>query len=343
MAPACFPRDRRELLALWARNVSDAPKCRDVPEARYDWLYRQRANSRSWLLRTSDGELVGAAGLMYRHVHLRQGMVPMAQAIDLVIDRNHRTFGPAVHLQRTVAGALAESGLSLAYAFPSRTSEMVLMRAGYRKIGALQRWTRILHYERVLRRWLPGAFARVCGGALSAVDRTMTAEQRHPLPIGWRLEMRQDFDESFDDLWQRALVNFEWIGDRSAEYLTWRFNQHPTRIYSTLALVDTQRTLLGYIVSYEKDSAVYVADTLAVDTKSWKTLVSCFLRRLHSASATSVTLLHFGTPPFEQLLGELGFWRRGLDTSILVCPAQLSDGALPDPRLWYMTEADRDI
>jgi hypothetical protein len=337
VAPASLPRDRRDLLALWARNYSD------VPESRYDWLHGQHATTRSWLLRTSDGDLVGAAALADRNVHLRQGVVPMAQAIDLVIDRNHRTFGPAVHLQRTVAGALAASGLSLAYAFPNRASEMVLMRAGYRKIGALQRWTRILRYERALRKWLPGAVGRACGAALSAVDRTLAAERWYRLPAGSHIERRHDFDKSFDALWQRAVANFEWIGDRGAEYLRWRFGQHPTRSYTTFALVDAHRTLLGYIVSYEKDSTVHVADTLAVDMSSWKTLISCFLQRLRSTTVTSVTLLHFGLPAFEQMLGDLGFRPRGVDTSILVCPAQLSDKEFPDPSLWYLTEADRDI
>jgi hypothetical protein len=335
VTPADLGADRSEIVRLWAENFG-----LDQPERRYDWLYATGL-TRGWLLRTADGLGVGAAALSHRSFRLNGEIVRGTQAIDFVVDGAHRTLGPAIQLQQSVTAALVDERVPVAYALPNRKSEGVLIRSGYRKIGALQRWAKVLRYEDVIERRLAIPFAGVAGRAVSAAAGVVARDRWVRVPDGTRMESVTAFDSRFDDLWQRSAGQFHLVGERNADYLQWRFSAHPAREYSTVAMVGADDRLLGYVVHYEDADAIRVADTLAIDYPTWKTLLAAFVRQVRGTSAAVVSLLHFGSAEFETMLDELGFQPRAMDSSVLVFKG--SANAASEAHRWFATEADRDV
>lgn len=334
VAPA-RPDDRDELLGLWSENLpmTDAA-------ARFEWLYGgQPGRARSWVLRTGDGSLVGVAALADRSFHLRGLAAAGAQAIDFVIDRQHRSLGPAMELQRTVTGSLRGPEARIGYALPNRKSEPVLIRSGYRRIGAMHRWSRVLRFDRFVPAGLrSGRLRQLAAGTIAVADRALAPDRWWRRP-GWRVATRAGFDRRFDDLSQAAARQFGMVGERSADYLTWRFRRHPATSYELATLEDRAGLLLGYIVYYVEGDVLRVADTLAIDLRAWRVLTAALLRRARRMPVTAATIVYFGSPAFEGMLRSFGFRQRASDTSVLV----FGDAAVPPPAEWHLTEADRDV
>jgi hypothetical protein len=337
VTPVNLPQDKPDLLALWANNLQ-------VQRAneRFAWLYEGTHSAQSWVLRTTGGSLVGAAALGQRMFQVHGARARGAQAIDFVIDKRHRTLGPAIQLQDVVTRSLESNGLALAYALPNRKSEAVLIRSGYQRTGSLHRWSRVLRFEPYISQWIQNKFlSRVAARGLSAIDRVAAPDIWHGLGGAW-LEERSDFDGRFDDLWKKAAGQFEVVGERTSEYLNWRFCQHPTARYGMTTLMSHDDGLLGYVVHYIEGDVLRIADTLAADMKSWKVMMAAFVRKARGLPVSAINILHFGSPAFEGLLQSLGFRRRGCDTSVLVHVAGRRE-SLPSSISWHLTEADRDV
>src|SRR5260221_2980409 len=93
------PCDRSTILELWGRNLPTAAA------GRYAWMY-EAGPAQSWLARTADGAVVGSTGLMAREMKFGLTRCRVGQAIDLNVDSDHRTGGPALKLQRAVVAAI---------------------------------------------------------------------------------------------------------------------------------------------------------------------------------------------------------------------------------------------
>src|SRR5438093_13517410 len=98
--------NREQILALWQRNLPLATA------ERYRWLY-ENGRATSWLAATETGDIVGATGLMSRTMKLQERLCRVGQAIDLNVNAEHRTIGPALKLQRAVTGSLGARELPL--------------------------------------------------------------------------------------------------------------------------------------------------------------------------------------------------------------------------------------
>jgi hypothetical protein len=335
--------ERTTLLDVWERNPPS------IPGHRYPWIYGpdSPAGAASWLLRHRDA-VVGSVGLTTRMFRRAGQRVAAGQSIDLVIDRSYRSVGPAIMLQRAVTAFLDEQNLSFVYAFPTEKSDLVLKRVGYASLGSMERWTRVLNAEDKLRPhlrlgWATKAAARVVEGGMWATSR----EVFYRRPADVRTELRDNFDDRFDELWAANEGRAETVGVRTAEYLNWRFGRAPHAKYHVFCVERPHGRLLGYVVYCESDRSFAIADLLTDNVNALDTLIPEFLRHARSAGAFSVSMTYLGWETLGQRLGRYGFWRRPEDSPILIFPgahrSESERAQMLDCRSWYLTEADRDV
>jgi hypothetical protein len=160
------------------------------------------------------------------------------------------------------------------------------------------------------------------------------------LPDGFTVATNQPFDGRFDQLRAEAVKQFDFIGDRSSAYLSWRFGRFPEHPYNTFAIFNRQRALAGYVVYARHGKRVTIADLLTTSASLWEVLLAEFLRQMRSAGAETVSFKYFGLEQIESVLTALGFKPRGKDTTVFVHSAAITT---PDGLLrWFLTEADRD-
>jgi len=370
IVPADAESAREAILELWRRNFPDAPA------ERYVWMY-EMGPATSFLLCSGQERAVGSAGLMRREFRAFGKILRAGQAIDLNVDRQHRTVGPARSLQRTVLGAVARGELDLAYGFPNRQSEAVVRHAGYQTLGDLDRWVKPLSCRAAFDRWawpqpLSRGLATVLDPILHAGSSVANGVRRlshkvaqppsavpnppaQPRAAVPQLALQEvdTFDARFDRLWEAAARQWPILGERTSDYLAWRFSRCPDWRYRAMCLSDSKGEFLGYVIYGRRGDIAYAADFLVADLRHLEPLLAEFLRLVRRQRAHMVVVLYFGRAEIGQALTRLGFWKRPSGRKVMLCvgekvqtdtipSARTELAPLADPTNWHLTGADID-
>ncbi len=328
---------RGPLLGLWHRNLPTAA------EHRFDWLYGS-GRARAWLLGEPGATPAGAAGLMLRRMSVAGQMVECGAAIDLNVDQTQRSVGPALALVRAVSGAADREGRNVLFGLPNRSATAVMKRAGYRELGEFSCWTKPLCTEQklhgVLRsRWVSRWMAPLADKAL----QLMSAEWSTRAPRDVVAEPVSRFDSRFDRLWHRAACQFDVIGERTEEYLSWRFTSCPDLDYEIFTLAKRETgELLGYVVWYADEGAISISDLLAIDGRTTLLLLAEFSRLARRSPSSAIRFGCFGSPEFYRLLQQAGFHRRQNRHSVLSRWSGTAEATTREGANWYLTMADSD-
>lgn len=331
--------DRGAVLDLWNRNLPGADA------DRYDWLYGQSQAS-GWIARSRADEVVGGAGLMRRRIKVFDGIATAGQAIDLNVDRRHRAFGPAMALGKTVAGAVIADRCRMIYAFPNQQSEVVFQKTGYRLVGTLGRWAKPLTCEPFVRTRLAGSLpGRAALGAANVLLRCSSRES-YTRTRGLRCAVHQQFDNRFDGLWERVSPALPIAGERTAEYLDWRFCRCRGIDHEVISVTTQDDELVAYVVFSRRGRYVYLDDFLGCDPKYVAVALAALLRQARREGAEAVVTVFLGSARYTRLLRQYGFWQRPSDWKFMVYGPQLQktmdEAGILDPENWYLTRADLD-
>ncbi len=334
-------RAREAILGLWRRNLPDAR-----PD-RYAWLY-EAGPARGFVLQAEQGPVVGAAGRLPRDFSAFGVSRKAAQAIDLNVDRDHRTIGPALRLQRAVLAASGSDDVILAYGFPNSQSEAVFRHVGYRTLSDLQRWVKPLSMSVAFDylRW-PRWLARSSAALIDPFFPRKLSEVVYRCPRTMHICRGEAFDARFDRLWESARSRFAVLGERTAAYLTWRFSQCPIQRYRTFCLIEPSGELAAYLVYGVRDETAYVADLLFAGEEHFAPLVAEFIRFSRRERVRKIVLLYAGRAAVGKTLARLGFRRRPSGRKAVVFlhdrgiePSE--QAAFLNPENWHLTGADID-
>jgi len=257
---------------------------------------------------------------------------------------------PTPSRQPTPSKAAKQQAFKFVYSLPNAESEPVLKRVGYRFLGSVQRWYKPLRCERLLHSKLQNPLLRKAATAASgAVDGVLAVKARETFyrrPADIHVKLADRFDAAFDQLWKNAAGRFSFIGERTGDYLTWRFGQSPDGPFEVFCIKNACQELLAYLVFSCRDGIAYVNDLLFVDAPSLNLLLSEFLRSVRRQRCTAVVVVYLGTSLVSEALKRFGFWRRPSAWNAMVYAdwKQLGDEAasLVDEQQWYLTRADID-
>ncbi len=334
-------RDRNAVVSLWKRNFPD------LPQERYDWIYQGNPQGKalSWAARKrGSGSPVGLVSLFPWKMRLNGETVMVGIAGDFAVDREHRGSNAAIKLQRAVTAAVIENEFRLIYGISNKKSEPVQRRVGYVLLGKMDRWAKLLKSTKYLK-------ASPLGGLVSRpldfIMSNLSKEARCPRAEGCAMQELKYFDQRFDQLWRKASMQFSIIGERSADYLNWRYGKSPHRSYHIFSLIqkDSQH-VSGYLVYYVQNNVGFIVDMLFLDFGlTLDSLLSSFVLYLRDQNVESVSILLFGCPSLAKKLKNFGFVRREEESRILVYLDENSPCAdsVLNRENWFLLEGDRDI
>jgi hypothetical protein len=330
-----------EILALWSRNLPQATF------ERFSWLYGRTAASQAWVLHDQHHEPIGSAGLMPRQMSLCGQQSSCGGAIDLNVDRAHRTVGPALALQRTLVEDAARLLIPLIYALPSPNAVPVMRRLGYVAIGEMRRWAKPLRTERKLRKMLKTRLLSAPASFIADRWLALTSSERgFALPEGWTFEQSAGFNSGFDELWNRSRGLFAVLGERSSAYLNWRYRDYPDCVPRPYALRDERGRLRGYAVINLNEGLANVSDLWFEDDRSLPLVIGSLLQTGREQEWATVSfpvlagrrvtdvLTQFGLTPRDDVRHVFAWLSRTFDAA--------ARRAIVDGSNWYLTKADSD-
>ncbi len=302
-----------DLLRLWRDNMSDR-RVGSVLHRRRDWLYEGNpagAAVTSMVIDKKTDRIVGAASAYPRMFHVDGETVKGGILADFVVEEGHRVAGPAIMVQRSVAQAAMARDFRFLCGYPNQGASPIFARLRYKKIGETTTWVKPLKVAPQLEKFIHPLAARLAGLVLDrfldADDlRCVLARPRDGRPREW-----EGFDARFDDLWFRARGRHAAAGVRDADYLRWRYAEHPTQRYGLFALERSGGFLLGYVVYHVRDRRVLVDDVFGEGGAARdEALLLSFCRRMRRKGYASVSVTYVGDAQFESSLAAMRFLRR---------------------------------
>ncbi|MDA0836089.1 MAG: hypothetical protein O3A29_22690, partial [Planctomycetota bacterium] len=270
----------------------------------------------------------------------------VGQAIDFNVDASFRSVGPALTLQRHLVAQLGSYAQGFLYGDPSPQAAGVLKRVGYKPVGTFERWVKPLRSYQTLKKYTKQtALLRVSSPLIDCGLKLRSRDTWLRLPSGYTVEHLDHFDERFDRLWDKAKSQFAIVGERDANYLQWRFGDHPEHDFQILALVTAdRRDVLGYVVSCVRDHEMTISDLFFRDTESLDWLLTAFIKHARTQYINAIEMVYLGAPQLADRLTAFGFYSRPFQRQLMVLPEPLALSVdLLDVSHWYFTKADSDI
>ncbi len=338
---ADLERDQDSILALWLRNFST------IDKIRYQWLYlrNQAGQPVCFLLKSPEQEVIGLNGLIHRKIKIQNNKSVAGHAIDLLVDKKYRTVGPALQLQRSLIQQIRKQNIPLIFGFPLPAAQLILRRVGYQDLGIRERWVKPLYSYHILKKEIFSQYlTKIITNMIDVGIRIKSKEIFYRRPKGIQINENLVFDKRFDILWNEASNQFNVIGERTSEYLQWRFKQAPNK-YKLFSLENKNCKLIAYIIYRKNGRLVSIEDMFFLNIKSLKMLLIEFTRAMRSAGIYSLTFFYLGSQKISKTLNALGFFKRPEESKVLI---YINDGVISgkegveDYKQWFITNADKD-
>lgn len=341
---ADLPADAEKLTSLWGMGLHQG----GAPQAKLEWYYACNSEGPPltvFLYRTDTPSAIAVASVGQRRMRIGTTCLTAGALVDFVAQPEHRTFFPALFLQREIRRRALDRHAAV-FGFPNRNSLAIVRRVGHRCIGLMVRRVRVLRSATYLARYMPGAVSRTIGFAIDGFRRVTVLIRRMVCP-GLQSQWVERPNDAFDDLWRRAAAPNVLMGFRDCRFLTWRFVRSPLKSYMFFTLVSSaDGRLVAYAVCSEEGSALNVDDFLvdpnipSAHTRLWLDLS----REAVRLGFSSLSVEFLGCAAEQRRLNNLGLLVRG-ERPVYASLAEPPDTAgswLTEATAWYLTSADDD-
>ena len=349
--PAEGDAHRDVLMRLWRENMSDR-RIATVLDRRRAWLYDRNpaGTALTWLVEhVESGEIIGAASAYARMTRVGDRVVKAGILADFVIAHGHRIAGPAVMVQRAIMESARSYGFEFLYGYPNKGAAPIFPRLRYKKIGETSLWVKPLRTAPQLKKFIHPIAAHL--GGLFA-DRLLAANDLRlalTRPGGLRTSKTPQPDNRFDLLWERAQHRLPIAGVRNAEYLQWRYMDHPTQKYAFFALErESDGVLHGYVAYRVHEDKVFIEDLFCDgDLANTEALLLRFAMRMRREGFASVCVTFVGDDRVLHALERLQFIRRAGSRNLIAMVDKTQPDAMRDlvydVSSWSMYDGELDI
>lgn len=309
-----------------------------------DWRYRTHPGlpqPRIAWLRDSSGLALGMAAAIYRCFWIDGIACAVAVLGDISLDERLRGQGMGRRLLAGLSGELASGvGGGRGFVIPTEAARRSLDALGWRDAGQLISYVCLVDPAEQLGRRLGNAsFARLLASPVRAVLALSARLQRRR---DCRIELVDDFGESFDDCWTNLQKSGLIVGDRSGATLRWRYRDHPSRRFRVASFL-RGRELRGYVVfeTTHEGSDLSIQDMLAVERGELPGMLAHFIswclgQRGLGAVRVSLSRGH----PYAAGLWRLGFIPREAQARFQVLEPSAQASFVGT---WWLNAGDKDI
>jgi len=337
--PVDLETDREDLLGILETNLPQM-----AHRKRFDWLYRgaPAGRARSWFVRDEAAHrTIGVASVFPRAVWIDGESRRCGQVGDFAVEREYRTLGPAVMLQRATFDPVDAGELTFCYDCPPDGRGMApFVRLQMPPTVQTARYAMLLRADRQVSRRLGSLpAARLVALAANALLALRGRSRVAGLDIGVLAGRFGDEFTLFDEARKTAApVQMR----RSAEDLNWRYLDDPLRTYEVL-VARRHGALRGFLVlSVTANDAALVDLVPAPPDPTACALLQAARRRLKTSVAQTFSALAAQVPHVADTLTRLGFRRRSAGPIVVAytSPGSGLAAVFQHPGSWPLQYAD---
>jgi hypothetical protein len=309
----------------------------------FQWLYLRNPEGRALVWVATDSEthrIIGIAAAFPRRTYYCGAEVRSYVLGDFCIDAGHRSLGLAVSLQRACLEGLSGGAGIFAFDFPSRNMLAVYKRMQIDANATMIRHAKPLRADRKIAERVPvGAVAR----GLSVVVNAGLRLRDNGLKRTGDWMVAADSGPWGEEFTQAAR---EWSPGtgvcvlRTADYLNWRYREHPTQSYEMLAARQGGK-LRGYLILHMSGEDCVIDDLMADDDEVRGILLAEATALGRKRHVHTLNLPWLSTHPGSQLLEKCGFRPRESSPVVIMALPQATQYQIrPAEDQWYLTNGD---
>jgi hypothetical protein len=308
----------------------------------FRWLYRDNpaGKARVWIAFESyTCAPVGMAGAFPRRMWI-DGKEERGWVLgDFAIDSRYRSLGPAIQLQRACLQDLNALVPAVYYDFPSASMVAVYERLGIGTSHCMARLVLPLRVDVKVRKWTGDrtwsrAVSTLANAGLSLRNATVLRHKKLNATI------THHCGSEFSELAFRLACPASICNLRTAEYLNWRYCNHPYRAYEVISLHGAD-SLLAYAIVTEVDNNLDLVDLFGESDAVPKLLLDVISmgieRKLQSVTASILA---------DQLLlkvfANFGFRLRQKFPVVVSCPKIPESNLKKRTPGWFLMNGDRE-
>lgn len=341
--------DRAQIFSLATRNLPD------FTQDHYTKYYEASPLGQPTVqlaYDTETGSPVGMATLIPTAVHVNGTCLRGAIAADFAVDPEHRGFGPALLLQRSLISLARERDFHYVLGAPNASAEPLFRRLPYADLGRFTSFVKVISARFAVERYVSASrAARLAGALADPVVATLSREKLYRRPRNISTESPSSFDDRFVDLWKLAVEAHTVIGARTVDLSNWKCETTPgrdgTQRYTIFAISRSRQHVIGYVVYRLLGRVRHIVDLVVADTgRTLDALLSEFVIDARRQRAGAITFRHLGVQDgVERGLRSFGFVRRvePLGLRVFVEERAGPPAKLLDRDNWYYLERDADL
>ena len=254
--------DKTNILGLLQENFS-APFSSASDQLRFNWLYCHNPGGLAWSwLAVAKGpdKVVGVASLFPRPLWVDDHLVNAGMVGDFAVQKDYRSLGPALMLQRAAFEPVEGGELTLCYDCPPHDRGMAtFVRLGMKPSCDIYRYNKVIKLDPYVERFFGGGLV---GGAFKKVANLCFGFfTRKPRTIpGIEVSLVEgSLGEEYSLLDKRVSSRGVIRSSRNAELLNWRYKNDPIRTYHILS-AHRHGELMGYVIFSVSNNIARVFD-----------------------------------------------------------------------------------
>lgn len=323
----------------------------NITSDRYAWEYEKAYCGKpiTWLAKDSITNLfVGAASVFPRNFLINGEPIKAGLLGDFAVDKAHRTFGPALKMQKEILSYFKESGFELLYGTPNKQAEAIFFKLGYKIAGKIKRFVKIFKTQYKEGEYLPPRnLTKIIQPAINFAINLTNSKIFYRSPKKYNIEHPSIFNSRFNHLFSNTLSDNVIICDRNISFLNWRYFNSPIHNYKVLTLVGELKEIKGYIVYYIEKNMCNIDDVVYLnDQEILKSLFYEFFIFMREIGIGSIGIYFLENRNFEKYLRKYAFFERKNENSKLIYFAN-SNGTqflerISNPNNWYFLQNDTD-
>jgi hypothetical protein len=337
---ADLERDRPVFTALLSRNLSP-----DAGGPRFDWLYLRNphGSARAWLaIEEGTGNSIGAATAFPRKLCLG-GSVRLGYVLgDFCIDQQYRSLGLALRLQRACLDHVGSTSSTLAYDFPSERMMAIYRRMRIAPMARMVRWCKPLRAERRIGKFVRSErLARNLAAPINKLLewRDTPSTSNHEWSI---VEHTGACADEFTKLTRTVGSRHGTCIERSADYLNWRYLQHPL-VRHRLLTARRGKELMGYLIFSQTSEDARIVDLFGCgNADTWTALVTHVVALLRPLGIIAVSMPGLSSNPWTGLLKKWGFRQREDCPVVVYASEKTAASSEAGTSPWFLTDGDRE-
>jgi len=292
-------------------------------------------------------QVIGTVSLTPKHLYINGMLKNGAELGDGFTHPDYQKKGIFSSLLNIINYGSRVDGIEFIYGTPNEQALPVEIKVGYRVIPSahIYNLVRPINIESVIKSRFP-FLPRIFIPLLSMILRFMII-LHSPKSLSEKVDifLVSEFPKDIETLSQRASIKYNWILERSKQYLDWRYIENPDSYEIFVAKVDNKT--LGYVVTkpglWRELKVLYIADYLMLPGResAFDEVLSSIIKRARIQEMDMISCWSVETSEYTQLLKNRGFLRFR-DVPVICYANELGKQVLHTDYKWHFTMADSD-